>query len=147
MAAAPQTRTHPAQHCRSAQKPFLLLHCSQSSQFHQETAGGFRARSGAAHLGHSLQVPAGDDGPAAVPAGKEQLRGAGLLGSTSASPGLPCRNCCCSEPAGRGRGESQPGPGSLPEGSAALGFTSRLLQGLHRGGERDGTAGKRREGG
>lgn len=40
------------------------------------------------HLGHSLQVPAGNDGPAAVPAGKGRVRRAGLLTSTSGSPGV-----------------------------------------------------------
>lgn len=46
-------------------KSFLLLHYSQ---------GGESRRIPGAHLGHSLQVPAGDDGPAAVPAGKGRVR-------------------------------------------------------------------------
>lgn len=157
MGAAPQTRTHPAQHrpglggwgALGSHSSYCTIPRAPSSTRTQQE--DFGARSGAAHLGHSLQVPAGDDGPAAVPAGKGQLRRAGLLSSTSASPGGVrgfLAGIAAAPSPQDADGESQsPAPGAslrAPPPSASHPGSSRAW---HRGGERDGTAGERREAG
>lgn len=174
MGAAPQTSTHPAQHRCSAQSwetgtyweavpptalfPGLPVPQGESRRTPRARSSPAGART---HLRHSLQVPAGNDGPAAVPAGKGQVRRARLLSSTSGSAGVrvflagiaavPSPQDAEPEPC---PGWSRAGPAPTP---AAPGASLRALppsashpgssRAWQRSGERDGKVGKRREGG